>query len=257
MSSNNNETQKNENDKENTNQNEDKLTRTDSPNINDIETNKILEKEEHINESTNLKVDTNIQKEKNNKDFFHDKDITEDSIIYFSKKLKNYNEDYKFVLYISILLYIIDIFIWFKSQTNLHSFTNLLSIIIIMISSIHQAFSFRHNFESISKELYIFTKKIIYIFIAVYLIYMVNILYILISKMLEIIKINEVIVDNSFEKIIIMIYSFFNMFIPSLNLIRLINIKKGIKDLSSSKGEIYERSKIEDIDAIQSVINEI
>ena len=95
------------------------------------------------------------------------------------------------------------------------------------------------------------------IFIAVYLIYMVNILYILISKMLEIIKINEVIVDNSFEKIIIMIYSFFNMFIPSLNLIRLINIKKGIKDLSSSKGEIYERSKIEDIDAIQSVINEI
>ena len=257
MSSNNNETQKNENDKENKNQNEDILTRTDSPNINDIETNKILEKEEHINESTNLKVDTNIQKEKNNKDFFHDKDITEDSIIYFSKKLKNYNEDYKFVLYISILLYIIDIFIWFKSQTNLHSFTNLLSIIIIMISSIHQAFSFRHNFESISKELYIFTKKIIYIFIAVYLIYMVNILYILISKMLEIIKINEVIVDNSFEKIIIMIYSFFNMFIPSLNLIRLINIKKGIKDLSSSKGEIYERSKIEDIDAIQSVINEI
>ena len=257
MSSNNNETQKNENDKENKNQNEDKLTRTDSPNINDIETNKILEKEEHINESTNLKVDTNIQKEKNNKDFFHDKDITEDSIIYFSKKLKNYNEYYKFVLYISILLYIIDIFIWFKSQTNLHSFTNLLSIIIIMISSIHQAFSFRHNFESISKELYIFTKKIIYIFIAVYLIYMVNILYILISKMLEIIKINEVIVDNSFEKIIIMIYSFFNMFIPSLNLIRLINIKKGIKDLSSSKGEIYERSKIEDIDAIQSVINEI
>ena len=257
MSSNNNETQKYENDKENKNQNEDKLTRTDSPNINDIETNKILEKEEHINESTNLKVDTNIQKEKNNKDFFHDKDITEDSIIYFSKKLKNYNEDYKFVLYISILLYIIDIFIWFKSQTNLHSFTNLLSIIIIMISSIYQAFSFRHNFESISKELYIFTKKIIYIFIAVYLIYMVNILYILISKMLEIIKINEVIVDNSFEKIIIMIYSFFNMFIPSLNLIRLINIKKGIKDLSSSKGEIYERSKIEDIDAIQSVINEI
>jgi hypothetical protein len=253
MSSNNNEIQKNEN----SNKQENKLNRTDSSNINDIETNKILEKEDHINESTNLKVDRNIQKEKNNVDFFHDKDITEDSIIYFSKKLKHYNENYKFILYISILLYIIDIFIWLKSQTNLHSFTNLLSIIIIMISSIHQAFSYRHNFESISKELYIFTKKIIYIFIAVYLIYMVNILYILISKMLEIIKINEVIVDNSFEKIIIMIYSFFNMFIPSLNLIRLINIKKGIKDLSSSKGEIYERSKIEDIDAIQSVINEI
>ena len=30
-----------------------------------------------------------------------------------------------------------------------------------------------------------------------------------------------------------------------------------IKDLSSSKGEIYESSKIEDIEVIQSVINEI
>ena len=120
MSSNNNEIQKNEN----SNKQENKLNRTDSSNINDIETNKILEKEDHINESTNLKVDRNIQKEKNNVDFFHDKDITEDSIIYFSKKLKHYNENYKFILYISILLYIIDIFIWFKSESNLHSFTN-------------------------------------------------------------------------------------------------------------------------------------
>ena len=253
MSSNNNEIQKNKN----SNKQENKLNRTDSSNINDIETNKILEKEDHINESTNLKVDRNIQKEKNNVDFFHDKDITEDSIIYFSKKLKHYNENYKFILYISILLYIIDIFIWFKSESNLHSFTNLLSILIIMIASIHQAFSFRHNFDSISKEIYIFTKKVLYIFIGVFLIYVINILYILISKMLEIIKVNNVYVDNSFEKIIIMFYCFFNMFIPSLNLIRLIYIKKGIKDLSSSKGEIYESSKIEDIEVIQSVINEI
>ena len=40
-------------------------------------------------------------------------------------------------------------------------------------------------------------------------------------------------------------------------LIYFIQNKKGIKDLSSAKGEIYESSKIEDVEVIQSVINEI
>ena len=257
MSSNDNETPKPQNSKEKKQKNEINLVRTDSPNINDNESNKILDKEEHINESTNLKVETNNQKGKDNDDFYHDKDITEDSIIYFSKKLKTYNENYKFILYISIILYAIDIFIWFRTENILHSFTNLFSIVIILIASIHQAFTFRHNFESITKELYIFTKKVMYIFISIFLIYIINIVYILISKMSEIIKVNNVYIDKTSEKIIILFYCFFNIFIPSLNLIRIIFVKRGIKDLSSAKGEIYESGKIGDIEVIQSVINEI
>ena len=63
---------------ENNQQDDNILMRTDSSNIKDNETNQILEKEEHINESTNLKNEINNSKEKDNNDFYHDKDITED-----------------------------------------------------------------------------------------------------------------------------------------------------------------------------------
>jgi len=257
MSLNNTETPKPENAEENNQENKNNSVRKNSLNSNDNETNKILDKEEHINESTNLKGDTNNQNVKENKDFYHDKDITEDSIVYFSKKLRTYNDDYKFILYISVILYIIDIIIWLKNDDILHSFSNILAILIILISSIYQAFIFRHNFESISKELYIFTKKIMYIFIAIFLIYVINITYILIYKMSKIVKVNNTFIDKTPEKIMILFYCFINLFFPSLHLIRLISVKKGIKDLSSAKGEIYESSKIEDVEVIQSVINEI
>lgn len=257
MSSENNETPKPINNKENNQQIDNILVRTDSPNVNDNETNKILDKEEHINEATNLKHEVNIQKEKENNDFYHDKDITEDSIIYFSKKLKAYNENYKFILYISVILYSIDVLIWFKADKNLHNFYNGCSLLLILIASIHQAFIFRHNFENISKELYNFTKKIIYVFVAVFLIYALNIIYIFLMKVTERLRMKYVYSDTISEKIFILFYCFINIFVPSLHLFRLISVKKGIKDLSSARGEIYESSKIEDVEVIQSVINEI
>ena len=63
-----------------------------------------------MNEFENLK-NINIEKEREKNDFFHDKEITEDSILYFSNKLKKYNKSYKKISYISILVYIIDIII--------------------------------------------------------------------------------------------------------------------------------------------------
>ena len=71
-------------------------TRKDSLNMNDNENHKILNKEDHINESTNLNLDskTPTGKEKSNTDFYHDKDITEDSIIYFTNKLQKANKNY-------------------------------------------------------------------------------------------------------------------------------------------------------------------
>ena len=78
-------------------------TRKDSLNMNDNENHKILNKEDHINESTNLNLDskTPTGNQKSNIDFYHDKDITEDSIIYFTNKLQTSNKNYKFILYIS------------------------------------------------------------------------------------------------------------------------------------------------------------
>ena len=153
------------------------IMNTKNQNINNTEGNTILDKEEHISESSKLKSKSDVSKEKGKNDFFHDKEITEDSIIYFSNKLKAINKSYKIFLYISIINYIINIIIYFESENILHSFFNLITILIILISVIHQAISFRHNFESISKELYIFIRKVIYIYIGLYVIYIINIIY--------------------------------------------------------------------------------
>ena len=257
MSDDNDEIKESEKNEENDKGNDNILIRTDSPNINDNETNKILDKEEHINESTNLKVESNNKKDKDNNDFFHDKDITEDSIVYFSNKLSTFNQNYKFILYISIILYIIDIFIWFKSVEILRSFANICIILVIFISSLHQAFSFRHNFEFISKDLYNFTKNIMYIFSVIFIAYIINIIYILFLLILNMRKKKYFYIDKRIENTFIICYCFINICVPSLQLFRIISIKKGIKDLSSAKGEIYESSKIEDVEIINSVINEI
>ena len=257
MSDNNDEIKESEKKEENNQNNDNILIRTDSPNINDSEANKILDKEDHINESTSLKVETNTKKDKDNSDFFHDKDITEDSIIYFSNKLSAFNHNYKFILYISIILYIIDIFVWFKSISILRSFANIVIIIVIFISSLHQAFSFRHNFEFISKDLYNFTKNIMYIFGVIFIAYIINIIYIFYRQILDMLKKDYFYVDKRVENLFIISYCIINICVPSLHLFRIISIKKGIKDLSSAKGEIYESTKIEDVEVINSVINEI
>ena len=253
MSSNNNEKQN----KENIEQNKDNIARKDSFNLNDNESNKIINKEETINESTHLKLNTNIKNYKEKNDFYHDKDITEDSIIYFTNKIVIYNHNYKFILYISIILYTIDIFVYFNSEKILHSYHNLLSIILILISSLHQAFSFRHNFEQISKELYAFIKKVLFIYIIIYIIYVLNMLYILIIKLIEIVTVKYVYLNKTQENFIMMVYIFTNVTIPSFVLLRFRDVKKGIKDLSSAKGEVYESSKIENVEVINSVINKI
>ena len=94
----------------------------------------IVDEKENLNEFENLK-NINIEKEREKNDFFHDKEITEDSILYFSNKLKKYNKSYKKISYISILVYIIDIIIWFRNEKILHNFFNFFSIIILLIST--------------------------------------------------------------------------------------------------------------------------
>jgi hypothetical protein len=242
---------------ENIQQNKDNLVRKDSFNINDNEANKILNKEETISESAHLKLNVNNIKDKENNDFYHDKDITEDSIIYFTNKIVTYNHNYKFILYISIILYTIDIFTYFKSDKLLHTYYNLFSILLILISSLHQAFSFRHNFEPISKELYAFIKKVLFIYIIFFILYIINMLYLLIIKLIEIFTVKYVYLNKTQENFIMTFYIFSNIAIPTIVLLRFLEVKKGIKDLSLAKGEVYESSKIQNVEVINSVINKI
>ena len=54
--------------------------------------------------------------------------------------------------------------------------------------------------------------------------------------------------------LIIFFYFFINLFIPIMVLMKLIEIKKNIKKISSAKGEIYETVKIND-SQINSMVN--
>ena len=256
MSSNIVEIQDNEDNKDDNNQNNINSIRKESTSIIDNETNKILEKEEHVNESTTLKEKGNNDKDEKNI-FYHDKAITEDSIIYYTNKLKLLNENYKVILYLSIILYFIDLIIFFEREKILYNIFNFIAILIILISSLHQAFSFRHDFKSISKELYLYTQKIIYIYIGIFSIFIINMLYITFSEIYKILTTKRYYIDKSLQNTMIIFYCFINICIPSIHLYRLISVKKGIKDLSSAKGEIYESAKFEDVEIINSVINEI
>lgn len=257
MSSNNIDNHEMKNNKENNKQKNDNKIDNNIQDTNDNETNQIIKESDNMNESDNLKTNTNSKKDKVDLNFVHDKDITDDSVIYFSNKLIDYNKSYKLFLYISIILYFIDIIIWFKNVKILHNYFNMFSLIIVLSSNIYQAYIFRHNFETITKELFIFVSKIIYVNIICFIIYILNIIYIFISKILEIVEIKYIYENKVKQNIIVIIYCIINICIPSIHFYKLIYIKKGIKDLSLAKGEIYESDKIGDVEIIQSVINEI
>ena len=237
--------------------NENNLNRLDSPNINDNETNTILEKEENIHNNNIIELDNNvnINKEFQKKNFFHDKDITEDSIIYFSNILKQNNKSYKIYLYISIIIYIIDIIIWFINDNVVHNYFNLFSIIIIFISVIYQAYIFRHNFESISKEIYNSIHKIFYIYNTILIVFLINNFYIIFYQLFNY---KIFITSNIFDfPFLIHIYIAINFYISINFSFKLYSVKRGIKNLAAAKGEIYESSKYEEVQIINSVLNEI
>ena len=241
-------------DNEHNNNNDNNNPTKEIGNNSDNEIYTILNKD---NKNRTIEIDTvkntNEQSKKGN-NYLHDKDIMEDSIIYFSNKLKQSNEGYKKYLYISIILYIIDIFIWFVNKEILHNLFNLLSLIVILISVIYQVYIFKHNFEIISKDIYDLTQKMIYIYCGIVILFLLNMLYISCMKLFY---------NNNGDKqhfidypLIIFVYITANSYVPSILALKLISVKKCIKNLSAAKGEIYESAKIEEIQIINSIINE-
>ena len=62
--------------------------------------------------------------------------------------------------------------------------------------------------------------------------------------------------DEFQYNLIVTIYLLANLAFPTILLFKLILVKKDIKNLSAAKGEIYESAKIEDVQIINSIINE-
>ena len=210
----------------------------------------------------NIPIEANEKKINEKKDIIsHDKEIMEDSIIYFTQKLKKINIEYHKYLYISIGLYLIDFIFWYIDKTILHTYFNLYSLIKISFVAIIQVYAFKHNFESISKEIYIFTQRIIYIYCFALILFILNMIYIFFFKII----LNSVDINNVYQKkmlnffcfslIIVFFYIIINCVIPIIVLVNLISIRRNIKNLSAAKGEVYETVKIKDSQIINSIIN--
>ena len=236
--------------------------RIDSP-VNESKTilfkypNLPTESESETESNNQFKQKKNIEKKNV---ISHDKEIMEDSIKYFHQKLKNNNMEYQRYLYVSIGLYFIDIAISFFEKQILNTKYNLYSILIILIISLIQAIGFKHNFNSISKEKYVFTQRIIYAYFLALFIFLLNIIYIIFFKMILNKEENH---NNVFHikmvkfygiSLMIYIYIIVNLIIPIIVLVKLITIKKNIKSLSAAKGEVYEAVTIKD-SHINSMIN--
>ena len=191
----------------------------------------------------------------------HDKEIKEDSIIYFTKKLKKINIEYHKYLYISIFIFFIDIIIWYFDKQLFHEYYNLYSLLIILLATLFQLCIFRHQFEQITKKIYISTQRIIYLYIISIIIYITNLSFITYFGIIyNYGKKNHIFKYPMFNlnffnfSLIIFFYIIVNLFIPIMVLVKLIEIKRNIKKISSAKGEIYETVKIND-SQINSMIN--
>lgn len=236
------------------------LTRLDSP-VTDESNTILFNYSNAINQNNPENNNKQIKKTEKKNNSSHDKEIMEDSIIYFTKKLKQNNNDYHIFLYITICLYSLDIIVWYFDKQILHNQLNLYSLIIVLLTSISQVFAFKHNFENISKDIYICTQRIIYIYAIAVILFSLNLLYIIFY---EITYNNPGDYDKTYQQrnlsfygfsIIVFFYVIINFVFPIIVLVKLISIKTNIKKLSAAKGEVYEPARIKDVQIINSIIN--
>ena len=226
--------------------NDKEFIRIDSPNID--------------NDTIYFKFNS-INLDKDKITYSHDKEIKEDSIIYFTKKLNRNNIEYHKYLYVSIVIFLTDIIIWYCDKQLFHEFYNLNSLLIILGVTLIQIFLFRHNFGTITKKVYVSTQRIIYLYILSIIIYITNLALMTYFGIINNYGNKKHIFKypmfnlNFFDfTLIIFFYILINLLIPIMVLIKLISIKRNIKKISSVKGEIYETVKIND-SQINSVVN--
>ena len=107
-------------------------------------------------------IKSSVNLEKGKVTYSHDKEIKEDSIIYFTKKLNKINAEYHKFLYISIIIFLADIAIWYFDKKLFHENYNLYSLLIILGVTLIQIIAIKSNFGEITKKVYILIQRIIY-----------------------------------------------------------------------------------------------
>ena len=228
------------------------LMKLDSPSI---------DNESIIFKFNNVPIKNIVNVEKEKVSYSHDKEIKEESIIYFTQKLNKINAEYHKFLYISIIIFLTDIAIWYFDKKLFHENFNLYSLLIILGMTLLQIISFKNNFGEITKKVYVLIQRIIYLYILSIIIYLTDLAYITYFGIIHNFnKKNHIFRYPMFNltffdfTLVLLFYILINTSIPIIVLIKSISIKGNIKKISSAKGEIYETVKINDT-TINSAIN--
>ena len=194
--------------------------------------------------------------------FSNEKIIKEDSIIYFSEKLIKTYTTLKIYLYFSLLLCAINIFFCYCLPYIFINVLNIPSIIFLLFCAAYFFLLFKNNFDFVSKDIYLAAKRTVYMQFGALCMNILSIFYTLFFKIIPQYKEVSSFMGSSTIKGFIVLISYFlsvllNFLLPSVILVKLIKLKRSIRQLGTAKGEAYEDNLVPDKNSIEMIVNTI
>ena len=165
-------------------------------------------------------------------------EIRKDSINYYTNKLQTTYNNLKKAIYASFIAILLDTLAIFFLPSIFSCTFNIISIIIIIISSILCLYSFRHNFMHVSFNIYVQSKKVLILESIILGFFYVDMFFDF-EKLLYLFE------KSVFEIIIfICLFIFYlsiNLSFPIFIIFKLTEIRRRIKDLGAAQGEHYDQ----------------
>ena len=173
-------------------------------------------------------------------------EIRKDSINYYTNKLQTTYNNLKKAIYASFIAILLDTLAIFFLPSIFSCTFNIISIIIIIISSILCLYSFRHNFMHVSFNIYVQSKKVLILESIILAFFYVDMFYVLLFRILLDFDKLLYLFDKSIIEIIIFICLFIfylstNLSFPIFIIFKLTEIRRRIKDLGAAQGEHYDQ----------------
>ena len=173
-------------------------------------------------------------------------EIRKDSINYYTNKLQTTYNNLKKAIYASFIAILLDTLAIFFLPSIFSCTFNIISIIIIIISSILCLYSFRHNFMHVSFNIYVQSKKVLILESIILGFFYVDMFYVLLFRiLLDFEKLLYLFEKSVFEIIIfICLFIFYlsiNLSLPIFIIFKLTEIRRRIKDLGAAQGEHYDQ----------------
>ena len=173
-------------------------------------------------------------------------EIRKDSINYYNNKLQKTYINLKKMIVLSLIVILIDIITIFILPDIFACYFNIISVIVIIISSILCLYFFRHNFMNVSFNIYIQAKRVLILESFILGLFYIDMFYILLFKVLldfeKLLYLFEKKISEIFIIIILfIIYLVLNLSFPIFVIFKLTEIRKRIKDLGAAQGEHYDQ----------------